>query len=108
MKHYTQKLQSNELNPLVFNADPRIASAMLLMTEELILGDFEMDEETIQHIQSAVDLSIKTGKKLVFNCNHAGHSDSYVIQLWYDYLMKKGIILGKHLPPEEKKILRFL
>jgi hypothetical protein len=108
IKHYTQKLQSNDLNPLVFDADPRIASAMLLMTEELILGDFEMDPETIQNIQAAIELSVKTGKKLVLNCNHAGHSDSYVIQLWYNYLMKKSIILGKNLPPEEKKILRFL
>jgi hypothetical protein len=108
IQQYTQKLQSNALNPLSFDADPRIAHAMSLMTRELILGDIEMDEASKINIQKAMEISRKTGKKLIFNCNHAGHSDSYVIQQRYDELIRSGTIWGKWLPPEELKILRFL
>lgn len=107
LMRYIHKLESNKLNPLSFDSDERIAAAMEQLTDTLI-ESISVDEKSQQNIAKAIQRGLETGKKVILNVNHAGHSDSYVVQAFYKFLLQQGIIPGKDLPLEERKKLRFL
>ena len=70
LMRYKHKLHSNKFNPLAFDPDGRIADAMARLIDSLIVS-ITIDEESKKNIAHAHELALQTGKKLIFNFNHA-------------------------------------
>lgn len=109
LKYAKHKLASNELNPLCFDADPRAKNKMKYLMDALKLGEFGMDEASKQNIKDAYLLAKSTGKKLVLNFNHSGHTDANLISHFWDWMVQREIIPDeKSLPQSQQKKVRFM
>lgn len=106
---YKKKLASNDLNPLCFEADPRVENKMIKFMDALKLWDFQIDEESKKNIADAYIVSQQTWKKLILNCNHSWHTDANIISLlWRDLVDQGTIPWEKDLPKELQKKVRLL